>query len=103
MTGITVMKKIGSDYFAGLTPKAEEKTITISEWSSEQKTATSELYFVECRMQLIETAGDRTPPFASRGFGTRVVTLIHLSFTSCDISIALPGGGLTLEGGTNGM
>jgi hypothetical protein len=60
------------------------------------KKATSDLYFVECRTQLTETVGEATQ------FAARKVTLIYLSFTNWDIWIALPGGGVTLEGGTNG-
>jgi hypothetical protein len=93
------MKGMGSDLLSGLTRKTKEETPTISKVSEEQKKATSELYLVECKTQLIETVGDRTRPVASRRFGTRVVTLIYLSFTNCDISIAIPGGGVTLEGG----
>jgi hypothetical protein len=96
------MKGMGSDRLSGLTRKTEEATLTIPEVAEEQKEATSELYFVECRMQLTEAVGDTTRPVASRRFGTRVVTLVYLSFTNCDISIAIPGGGVTLEGGTNG-
>jgi hypothetical protein len=96
------MKGMGSDRLSGLTRKTEEATLTISEVSEGQKNATSQLYFVECRMQLTETVGDTTRRVASSRFGTRVVTLIYMSFTNCDISIAIPGGGVTLEGGTNG-
>src|SRR6516164_7166840 len=97
--GNTVVKRIVSDPLSGLTGKAEEATPTISEVSGERKKATSDLYFVECRTQLIETAGDTTRSVASRQSRTREVTLIYLSFTNCDISIALLGGGVTLEGG----
>ena len=93
------MKGMGGDRLSALTRKTQEASLTISDVSKEQKKATSELYLVQCKMQLIETVGDTTRPVASRRFGTRVVTLIYLSFTNCDISIAIPGGGVTLEGG----
>ena len=94
------MNRIVGDRFPGVIEKAKEKTITFSEAyrSGEQKKATSQLYFVECTTQLIETAGDRTRPVAAKRFGTREVALFQLSFTNCDIWIALPGGGVTLEG-----
>jgi hypothetical protein len=99
MVGTTTMKGMGSDRLSGLTAGTKAATLTISEVSEEQKKATSELYFVDCRVQLTETVGDAARPVASRRFGTRVVTLIFLSFTNGDISIAIPGGGVTLEGG----
>jgi hypothetical protein len=93
------MKGMGSDHLSGSIAKTEARTLAITEISEEDKNATSELYLVDCRMQSIETIGDTTPPAASRRIGTRVVTLIYLSFTNGDISIAVPGGGVTLEGG----
>jgi hypothetical protein len=72
--------------------------LTIAELSEEQNKATSDLYFVECRTQLIETVGDTIRPVAAKRFGTRKVTLIYLLFTNCDISIVLLGDGVTLKG-----
>jgi hypothetical protein len=69
------MKRIGSDRF------------------SEQKRTTSDLYLVECRTRLTETVEEATQ------FAAPEVTLIYLSFTKWDIWIALPGSGITLEGG----
>jgi hypothetical protein len=76
------MKNMGSDCFRERTRRTEEATL-ITEIAEELKKAASELYFAE----------RRTP-------GTRVVTLAHLSFTNCDISIAIPGRGVTFGGGT---
>jgi hypothetical protein len=80
-----MMKRIGTEHLSKLEQKNEKA-----------EEATSELYFVDCTTQLIETVGD------ARRLGTREVTLIYLSFTNRDISIALAGGGVTLEGGKNG-
>ncbi|MBV8797052.1 MAG: hypothetical protein JO136_19115 [Hyphomicrobiales bacterium] len=38
----------------------------------------------------------------TRRFSAKEVTVIYLSFTNVRISIALPGGGVSLEGGVNG-
>jgi hypothetical protein len=35
-------------------------------------------------------------------FSAKEITVIYLSFTNVRISIALPGGGVSLEGGTRG-
>jgi hypothetical protein len=83
------MKKgIGDDPSSSTTDTGKADLI-ISEGSAQQKRAASELFFVECRRQSMNT-------------GTRDVTLIYLSFTNTDISIALPGCGVTVEGGTIG-
>jgi hypothetical protein len=94
---------IVSDQCSWLTWKPEETIQTISEAyrSAEQKRATSDLYFVSCRTQLIETVADKSRPLASKQFGKQEVTLVQLSFTNCEIWIALAGGGVTIEGGTN--
>lgn len=83
------------DLLSGLTSETGKAALRISEVSKKQARATSELYFVECTRKLIDTA-------VTTQFETRDVTLIYLSFTNGDISIALPGCGVTLEGGTNG-
>src|SRR6202020_2779188 len=72
---------------------------TISEIAEELKKAGSELYFVECTTQPIETFADTTRLDAVRRFGTREVTLCQLSFTCCDIWIAMPDSGVSLEDG----
>lgn len=91
------MHRIANDDISLFGRKTEHATIAISEASKKQKRTASELYFVECRTQLIETVEETTRPVASRQSGTREVTLIYLSFTNCDSSIALLGGGVTLE------
>ena len=90
-----MMKRGVDDRLSGLEPDTTEVSVRISKVLIEKKRATSELFFVECRRQPIETAD-------TRRFTARDVTLIYLSFASGDISIALPGCGVTLEGGTNG-
>ena len=92
-------KGMGSNGFSGLTRKTEEASQTISEIAEELKKAGSELYFVECTTQPIETVADTTRLDAERRFGTREVTLCQLSFTYCDIWIAMPDGGVSIEGG----
>ena len=54
---------------------------------------TSELYFAKSQRHLIDT--DDTGQFAAKE-----VTVIYLSFTNVLVSIALPGGGVSLERGT---
>ena len=59
----------------------------------------SELYFVECSTQSIEDLSEVTGLVTQNQLGAREVTLVQLSFTSCDIWIALRGRGVTFEGG----
>jgi hypothetical protein len=94
-----VRKGIGSNGLLGLTRKTEEASQTISEIAEELKKAGSELYFVERTTQPIETVANTTRLAAARRFGTREVTLCQLSFTYCDIWIAMPDGGVSLQGG----
>jgi hypothetical protein len=96
------MNRIVGDHFLSLTAETEEMAPAIYEVPGEQKKTTVDLYFVECRTQLIETVEDNPRPVPSRGFGAREVTFIYMSFAHCDISIAVPGSGVTLEGGANG-
>ena len=85
---------------AGLSgPARKTEAQTISEIAAGLKKAASDLYFAECTTQPIETVADTTRLDAARRFGTREVTLCQLSFTYCDIWIAIPGGGVSLEGG----
>jgi hypothetical protein len=72
---------------------------TIAEIAAELEKATSQLHFVECTTLPIETLADTTRLDAARRFGTREVTLCQMAFTYCDIWIAMPGGGVALEGG----
>ena len=55
----------------------------------------SEFYFARSRKYLIDTTD------MSR-FAAKEITVIYLSFTNVRISIALPGGGVSLEGGARG-
>ena len=59
----------------------------------------SELYFVECSTKCIETNSEATGLATQNRLGTKEVMLVQLSFTSCDIWIALRGRGVTFEGG----
>jgi len=88
------MKRGIVSHSSGLTPEMGEAALRISEVLAAQKRATSELYFVERRRLSIDTAD-------TGRFETRVATLIFLSFTNGDISIALPGCSVAVEGGTN--
>jgi hypothetical protein len=97
----TVRNEIRISGLSGLTRETEERAQTISEIAAELKKAASELYFAECTTQPIETVADIALD-AARRFGTREVTLCQLSFTYCDIWIAMPGGEVTLEGGKPG-
>ena len=94
-----MQKGMGSSGLSGLTRKTEEASQTISEIAEQLKKACSELYFVECTTQPIETVADTTRLDAVRRFGAREVTLCQLSFTCCDIWIAMPDSGVSLEGG----
>jgi hypothetical protein len=83
------MKRGVGDDPSRLTTERGELSLTIFQGSAQQKRAASELFFVECKRQSINA-------------DKRDVTLIYLSFTNADISIALPGCGVSLEGGTIG-
>jgi|ERR1700677_590377 hypothetical protein len=75
-------------------PKSTRKSaLKISGALLDQNRVTSELYFAKSTKHLIDTA------HMSR-FETREMTIIYLSFTSVRISIAVPGCGVSLEGGT---
>jgi hypothetical protein len=90
---------MGSNGLPGPTRKTEEASQTISEIAEELKKAASQLHFVVCTTQPIETVADTTRLDAATRFGTREITLCQLSFTHCDIWIAMPGGEVALEGG----
>ena len=55
----------------------------------------SELYFVKSRTHRVDAID-------TRRFAANKVTLIYLSFTNVRISIVLPGGGASVEGGVTG-
>jgi hypothetical protein len=67
----------------------------ISEAPVERNRVNSKLYFVRTSKHLVDTID-------TRRFAAKEVTVIYLSFTNVRISIALPGGGVSLEGGANG-
>jgi hypothetical protein len=85
--GRSAMKRGVGDDPSRLTTEAGKSSLIISEGSAQQKKAASELFFVDCNKQSINTE-------------MRDLTFIYLSFTYTDISIALAGCGVTLEGGT---
>jgi hypothetical protein len=72
-------------------------TFSILEWH--RKRSASELYLVGCSTQSIETLSEATGLVTQNQLGSREVTLVQLSFTSCDIWIALRGREVTFEGG----
>jgi hypothetical protein len=89
------MKWAIGDRLLGLTPKTGEPAHRIVESSAEKNRGNSELYFVKSQTHVIDTAD------ASQ-FSAKEVTVIYLSFTNVRISITLPGGGVSLKGGTGG-
>ena len=60
---------------------------------AEKNDAISVLYFAKSQSHLIDTANIGQ-------VAAKEVTLIYLSFTNVGVSIALPGRGVSLEGGT---
>jgi hypothetical protein len=72
-----------------LTSETGEPPLRISGALVDQNSVTSELYFAKSTKHLIDTAHMK-----------REITIIYLSFTGVRISIALPGCGVSLEGGT---
>jgi hypothetical protein len=79
----------------GSTSTTGEPAPGISEASLEQNRVNSKLHFVKTTKHPIDRID-------TRRFAAKEVTLIYLSFTNVRISIALPGGGVSLEGGANG-
>jgi hypothetical protein len=61
--------------------------------SAEKNDAIAVLYFAKSQNHLIDTANIGQ-------VAAKEVTLIYLSFTNVRVSIALPGRGVSLEGGT---
>ena len=88
------MKSGVGDRLLGLTSKTGEPALG-TEALAEQKRVNSKLHFVKSRKHLVDMID------TSR-FAAKEVTVIYLSFTNVRISIALPGGGVSLEGGANG-
>lgn len=88
------MKTGAGDPLLGLTLKTGEPALRISEAPVEKNRVNSKLHFVKSTKHLVDTIDKRR-------FAAKEVTVIYLSFTNVRISIALPGGGVSLEGGTH--
>lgn len=89
------MKSGVGNHLLGLTSTTSKAALGISEAPAEQNRLNSKLHFLKSTKHLIDTID-------ARRFAAKEVTLIYLSFTNIRISIALPGGGVSLEGGANG-
>ena len=89
------MKSSVGNHLLGLTSTAGEPALRSAEALAEQNEANSKLHFVKSTKHLIDMMD-------TRRFAAKEVTLVYLSFTNVRISIALPGGGVSLEGGANG-
>ena len=76
------------------TSKTGEVYLITSEAPLENNRVSSNLYFVKSKKHLIDTNDGRR-------FAAKEITVIYLSFTNVRISITLPGGGVSLEGGAN--
>jgi hypothetical protein len=87
------MKRRIDDPLPELTSETGEPPLGISGALVDQNRVTSELYFAKSTKHLINT------PHMTR-FETREMTIIYLSFTGVRISIAVPGCGVSVEGGT---
>jgi hypothetical protein len=83
------------DCLLGLKSKTGGSVHRTAQSLAERNEVTSERYFAKSQRLLIDTA--HTGQVAAKEF-----TVIYLSFTNVRISIALPGRGASLEGGTNG-
>jgi hypothetical protein len=88
------MKSAVGDGVSGLPSKMRTCSSKISDALAETMREASELYFAKSGKHLIDATD------AGR-FEAREVTIIYLSFTNVRISIALAGGGVSLEGGAN--
>jgi hypothetical protein len=87
------MKWATGDCLLGLTSRGSVHRT--AQALAEKNDVTSELYFAKSQRHLIDTAD-------TRQFAAKEVTVIYLSFTNVRVSIALPGGGVSLERGTRG-
>jgi hypothetical protein len=79
---MTAMNTAGIDRCSGQLSRTAESELII-EIAEELKKTAAELYFARREMP-----------------NTRVETRFHLSFSQCDIFIAIPGRGVTFEEGT---
>jgi len=89
------VKWANGDRLLGLTSKTGEPVHRIEESLAGKNGVHSKLYFVKSQRHMIDTTD-------TGRFAAKVITVIYLSFTNVRVSIALPGGGVSLEGGTNG-
>jgi hypothetical protein len=89
------MKRAMGDCLLGLTSKTEESVHRTVQSIVERNEGTSELYFAKSQRLLIDTAD-------TGQVAAKEVTVIYLSFTNVRVSIALPGRGVSVEGGTSG-
>jgi hypothetical protein len=86
------MKRTFRNHLRIITSSLDDTRTLSSEALGGDKGDGSNLYFIECKTQLVATDGDTTT------FATKAVTIILMSFTNVDISIAVPGRGMTLVG-----
>jgi hypothetical protein len=89
------MKSGAGDRLSGLTSETAEPALRISEGRGVQNRVNSQLYFVKSTKHSVDAID-------TRQFAAEEVTVIYLSFTKVRISIALPGGAVSLEGGVIG-
>jgi len=85
------MKSGAGDRLLELTSKAGAPALR-TEAPAEQNRVSSKLYFVKSKTHLVDAID-------ARRFAAKEVSVIYLSFTNVRISIALPGRGVSLEGG----
>jgi hypothetical protein len=89
------MKWAMGDCLSGLTSIAGGSIPITAQSLAKKNDVTSELYFAKSHRHLIYTAGREQ-------FAAKEITVIYLSFTNVRVSIAVPGRGVSLEGGTSG-
>jgi hypothetical protein len=90
------MKWAIGDCLSGLISVAGGSVHKTAQSLAENNDAISELYFAKTQAHLIDTAD-------TGQFAAKEVSVIYLSFTNLRVSIALPGRGVSLEGGTIGI
>jgi hypothetical protein len=83
------------DSLLGLTSKTGGSAHRTVQFLAENNDVVSEFYFAKSQRHLIDTAD-------TGQVAAKEVTVIYLSFTNVRVSIALPGRGVSLEGGTSG-
>jgi hypothetical protein len=89
---VLCMKWVIGDYLLGLTSNTGGTVQTTEQLLAEKNGVSSELYFAKSQRHVIDTADKGQ-------FAAKEVTVIYLSFTNVRVSIALPGGGVSLHGG----